>query len=91
MLAPARTTDTARTAAESVCKAVAELFVTIHSPVDPVRIDGVTVSIGTAHNRRRTTRQNLEVVLTALLWAADRALYEAKYAGGNAVCFCRPT
>jgi diguanylate cyclase (GGDEF)-like protein len=61
-------------AAHSVRRAVAALDVVVDGPAGPVRISGLTASVGAAASGPG---------LAALLWCADRALYAAKRAGGG--------
>lgn len=66
--------------AEAVRRAVARLDTLVDGPAGRVRVSGVTASIGVA-----ARRPGSRAALAELLWAADRALYAAKRAGGDAV------
>ncbi|CAA9387111.1 MAG: hypothetical protein AVDCRST_MAG66-682, partial [uncultured Pseudonocardia sp.] len=68
--------------AEAVRTAVARLDVTVDGPARPVRVAGVTASIGVA---TRASGPVSPAALARMLWAADRALYAAKQAGGDTV------
>jgi diguanylate cyclase (GGDEF)-like protein len=61
-------------AAHSVRRAVAALDVVVDGPAGPVRVTGLTASVGAAATGPG---------LAARLWGADRALYAAKRAGGG--------
>ena len=67
--------------ATRVRRAVEALRVPVGAIGGPVTITGLSVSIGVASVSGAHADRNL----TALLWAADRALYEAKHAGRNTV------
>ena len=65
----------AAAAAERIRSRVAGLRITVETPHGPARVSGLTVSIGGALGRGPD--------LTALLWDADAALYDAKRDGRN--------
>jgi diguanylate cyclase (GGDEF)-like protein len=67
--------------AERIRCSVETLQVTVGAIGGPVTITDVTVSIGVASVSGARADRNL----TGLLWNADRALYEAKRVGRNAV------
>jgi diguanylate cyclase (GGDEF)-like protein len=78
MLVPAGDPAALRRAGERARHGVATLTVRVTGPAGPVRVTGVTASVGAALNG-----DGLD--LTALLWSADTALYAAKHAGGDLV------
>lgn len=79
-----------RERAEHVRRAIEALSMTVPGPYGPVRISGITASIGAAlyqpaaaENLGPLSGHEPSSALTALLWNADRALYDAKHAGRN--------
>ena len=75
LLLPLPDGTTPGAAAHSARRAVAALDVVVDGRAGPVRITGITASVGAAATGPG---------LAALLWGADRALYAAKRAGGGA-------
>ena len=67
--------------AERVRRAVDALHVTVGAIGGPATITNLSVSIGVSAVSGARPDRNL----TTLLWDADRALYQAKHAGRNAV------
>ena len=76
-----RATGAVRQIGERIRRGVAELSVLADTPGGSVRITGLSVSIGGALAGGSPTARDV----TALIWAADRAMYAAKKSGGNAV------
>ena len=93
MLVPVRTTAATFAAAETARRAVASLEAVVRGPssTDDRQIGGLTAAVGAAHHRRQTCGRDPSGVLTALSWAADQALYDAKRAGGNVARLRRPS
>lgn len=79
--------DAVRVIAEHIRTRVENLTVTVSTPAGPRSVTGLTVSIGAAPatNAVRADTAERRSKLTALLWAADGALYRAKHAGRNRV------
>ena len=78
VLVPAADLAALRRAGERARHGVATLTARVTGPDGPVRVTGITVSVGAALHGGG-------VDLTALLWSADTALYAAKHAGGDLV------
>ncbi len=93
ILVPARTAAATHAAAETARRALASLDAVVRGPraTEQRQVGRVTAAVGAVHKRRRTVWRDPSVVLTALSWAADQALYDAKRADGDAARLRRPS
>lgn len=70
--------------AERIRRGIEELAVTVEAPSGTQSVNSLTVSIGAALSEQPVSDGG-RADLTAMLWAADAALYRAKRAGRNTV------